>query len=137
MHLGFNFHELLKIDDLVVAPIADIGPRVIRVGTLPVDAVARDTIRVIAVNRGRTQERGDHALNELWKGIRECLPVLEDVARVARVVKLASSIRLSHIDGKLVPRAAWIAMPPAESKRQVGVAQANHVGGASGIRPLL
>jgi hypothetical protein len=33
-----DFEKLLKVDDLVIAPVADVAPGVLRVFDLPVDA---------------------------------------------------------------------------------------------------
>ena len=55
-----DLQELLQVDDLVVAPVADVGPRVALVRHLPLDAVAGDPVRVVAVRRGRAQEDADH-----------------------------------------------------------------------------
>src|SRR5690349_5412687 len=41
MYLRTDLHQFLQIDDLMVAPIADVGPRIIRFRKLPIDTFTR------------------------------------------------------------------------------------------------
>ena len=58
------FKELQQVDNLVVSPVTDVGPRVMRFDHLPVDAVAGDTIRVISIDRRGVDKLRDHARQE-------------------------------------------------------------------------
>ena len=47
-----------QVDDLVVAPVADVAPGIVRVLGLPVDAGAGDAVGVVAVGgRGVEEDR--------------------------------------------------------------------------------
>ena len=51
--------EPVEVDDLVVAPVPDVAPRVALVRDLPVAAVAGDPVGVVAVGGAGIQEDGD------------------------------------------------------------------------------
>jgi hypothetical protein len=123
-----DLQQLLQVDDLVVAPIADVGPRVARLGHLPLDAVAGDPVGVVAVGGGRAEEDADHPVDEPGERVRERLPVLEDVAPVALVVEPQAAVAVAHVDREAVPGAAGVAVAPTEGERQVRAAEPLEVG---------
>ena len=54
------FEQPEQIDKLVIAPIADVAPRVFGVVNLPVDALAGDPIGVVAVCGRGIEKHSDH-----------------------------------------------------------------------------
>ena len=87
MHLLRYLQQLLQVDNLMIAPIANIGPRVFRLWHLPLDAGAGDAIRIITVGGGGIEEFGDDARDVVGIGQGQRLPVLEDIAPVALVIE--------------------------------------------------
>ena len=118
-----KLQQLLQIDDLVITPVADIAPRVVRLLDFPVDAFLGDPVRVVAVHRRRIDELGDDVFDKL--GIAECqrLPVLENVAPVALVGQQPIAVFVFQFDGELVPGTTRVAVAAAEGDRQVLVAE--------------
>ena len=114
-----RLQELDQVDHLVVAPVADVRPRVRRLGHLPVDAGARDAVRVVPVGRRRVEEHRDHRLDVLRERPGQRLPVLEDVPPVALEVDARLTAGVGQGDRELVPRPARVAVPAAERQRQV------------------
>ena len=106
--------ELQQVDNLVVSPVTDVGPRVMRFDHLPVDAVAGDTIRVITIDRRGVDELRDHARQEGRKTAGQCFPVLEDITPVACVVQGISSVVVAQDDGELVPWATRVTVAATE-----------------------
>ncbi len=87
MKLLRQFEQFQQVDDLVVPPVADIAPGILRILDLPIDAFLGDAIRIVAVHRRCIDELGDHVFDELRIAERQCLPVLEDVAPVSLIGK--------------------------------------------------
>ncbi len=116
-----------EIDDLVVAPVADVAPGVIRVLHLPVDAGAADAVGVVPVCRRCVQEHGDELAQVAGIADAERLPVLEDVAPVA-LVAIDQLVTVVDADGVPVPRPARVAVAAAEGERQVAAQQACQLG---------
>jgi hypothetical protein len=75
--------ELREVDDLVVTPVPDGRPRVVRLRHLPIDAFVRDAVRVVAIRGRGVHELDDDALDEIWVRHAQRFPVLEDVAPIA------------------------------------------------------
>ena len=121
-----QFQQLGEVDDLVIAPIPDVGPRVIGFRHLPIDAGVRDTVRVVAVDGGGIDERADHRFDELGIGPGQRLPVLEDVPPVPLVAQLRVVAPAQH-DVELVPGSRGIAVSAAEGKRQELAHQAHEM----------
>ena len=69
----------------MVAPVADVRPRVLRLYHLPVYALGGNLIGVVAVNGGGVEELRDDTVCIERIGQGERLPVLEDVAPVALI----------------------------------------------------
>ena len=132
---GGPFEEFEQVDGLVVAPVADGSPVIVRLGDLPIDAGAGDAVGVVAVGGGGVDEFGDDAFAEGREGDAEGLPVLEDVAPVALVVEDAVAGGVAHADVETVPRAAGVAVAAAESEGQVFEGDAFEVGIAGGGEP--
>ena len=118
-----ELEQLLQVNDLVIAPVADVTPRIIRVLDLPVDAFLGDAIRVVTVDRRRVDEFGDHALDEFGKAERQRFPVLEDVAPVALVGEERLALGVADANRELVPWPARVAVTAPEGDRQVLVTQ--------------
>ncbi|MFG5409826.1 hypothetical protein ABXN37_19240 [Piscinibacter sakaiensis] len=119
-----RLHQAQQVDDLVVAPVADLAPGVVGLDHLPVDAGPADAVGVVAVGRHRAEEGGDHRAGVVRRAGEQGLPVLEDVAPVPLVVQHAAPRRIAHLDRETVPGPAGIAMAAAEGQRQVGQQQA-------------
>ena len=123
-----ELQELEEVDDLVVAPVADVRPRVVRLNLFPLEAILEHAVRVVAVEGGRVQELENHALDELGIRVHQGFPVLEDVAPVALVVQnLRPSFFVAQVDGEPVPGTAGVPVATAELQRQVLCAQALEV----------
>ena len=121
-----------QVDQLVIAPVPDVRPRVVGLDGLPVDALVRDAVRVVAVGRGGVDERRDDALQVAGVRAAERLPVLEDVAPVALVPSLPVAVVRLDVDGEVVPGTAGVAVAAAEAERQVRRAEALHLGAGFG-----
>jgi hypothetical protein len=62
-----------------------MAPGVVRFLDLPVDAFLGDPVRVVAIDRRRVDEFGDHVFDELGITESQRFPVLEDIAPIALV----------------------------------------------------
>ncbi len=114
-----QLQEAAEVDNLVVAPIADVRPRVLRLDDFPIDALGGNLIGVVAVCRSGIEELGDDAVGVVGIGEREGFPVLENVAPVALIGDKTMAVLVVDTDVEQVPRAARVAMAARESKRQV------------------
>ena len=83
MHFRADLHQFLEINDLMVAPIADVRPGIMGFGKLPIDALARDAVRVVSIDGSGIQESADHAFDIFRIGIGKCFPVLKNISPVA------------------------------------------------------
>src|ERR1700693_3898875 len=54
------FQQTQQINDLMVAPITDVAPRILGVADLPVNAVARDPVRIVTVCCRTVKEYMNH-----------------------------------------------------------------------------
>ena len=83
---GAEFHQFLEIDDLVVAPITDIGPGIIRFWNFPIDPVISNPIRVIST---AVVAFGKVAMifSTISERIRERFPILENVSPVSFIIE--------------------------------------------------
>ena len=88
-----DLQQLQEVNDLVVAPVPDVGPGIVRIEHLPVEAVAHDAVRIVAVGGGGVDELEDHALDVTGERQRQRFPVLEDVAPVALIVEYPLAVR--------------------------------------------
>ena len=120
--------EPQQVNQLVVSPVADVRPRVVGLDGLPVDALASDPVRVVAVGRRGVDEGRDDALQVAGVRAAERLPVLEDVAPVALVASLPVAVVRLDVDREVVPGTAGVAVAAAEAERQVRRAEALHLG---------
>ena len=108
-----------EVDHLVVAPVADVAPRVVLLDDFPIDPVAADPVGVVAIGGHGAEKDFDHRAHVLGLARDQRFPVLEDVAPVAFVVDDPPPARIPCADRELVPRSAWVAMASAEGQRQV------------------
>ena len=118
-----QLQQLEQVDDLVVAPVPDVAPGVVRLLDLPVDARLGDAVGVVAVHGRAIDELGDHVFREPREAECQGFPVLEDVAPVALVPVQRIAIPVPQPDGELVPRPARVAMAAPDGDRQVLEAQ--------------
>ncbi len=121
-----------QVDDLVVAPVADVAPRVGGVGHLPVDAVTRDPVGVVALDRGGVHELRDDVDEVGGRRLQQRLPVLEDVAPVALVRQQRVAPVVAHVDREAVPWSARVAVAAREAEWQVLEHEAHEVGVVGG-----
>ena len=115
----YGFQQLQQVDDLVVAPVADVAPGVCLVFHFPVDAVAADAVGVVAIGCHGAQEHRHHRSRITRFAGQQGFPVLEDVAPVAFIADETPAVLAAHPDGEAVPRAAGVAVAPAEGQWQV------------------
>ena len=80
------FQQLEQIDDLMVTPVPNVGPRVIRSQLFPFAAVLGQAIRVVAVGGCRVHEAADHGRREIRERHGQRFPVLENVTPIALIV---------------------------------------------------
>ena len=125
------FRELQKfeqVNDLVVAPVADVGPGIVGLDGFPVKSAFGDPVGVVAIEGGGVEKPENHAGHELGVGMCQGLPVLKNVAPVALVVKDLGAVSfVLGVDGEFVPGAAGVAVAAAELERQVLQAQPDQV----------
>ena len=108
-----------EVDDLVVAPVADVAPRVVRLDGLPVDPLVGDAVGVVAVGGGGADKRGDHVFQEERERAAQRFPVLEDVAPVALVAADRLAVRVAHLDVEVIPGARGVPVAAGEVEREV------------------
>ena len=60
-----ELEELQEVNDLVITPVSDVRPGVIRLNGLPFKPVLEDAVRVVPIKRRRVQELENHPLDEL------------------------------------------------------------------------
>jgi len=65
-----KLEEFQQIDDLVIAPIANIRPRIVGFNGFPIETAFGHAVGVIAVKSGCIEKFVNHSLNELWVGMR-------------------------------------------------------------------
>ena len=119
-----QLQKLLQVNDLVVVPVADVGPRIVRLRNFPIKARARYAVGVKAVGGRRVKKLGNHSSNVNRIAHRERFPVLENVAPVSFVVQNRLAKAVLQVNRKLVPRTAGVAVPARERKRKVFQIQA-------------
>src|ERR1039458_5100366 len=88
-----------EVDDLVVAPVADVGPGVVGIEHLPVETGTQEGVGVVPVSRRFIADLEDHALDAAGKRERQRLPILEDVTPVALVVEDPLAMLSLDLDG--------------------------------------
>ena len=93
-----EFEQAAEIDNLVVAPVADVRPRVLRLYHLPVYALGGNLIGVVAVNGSGVEELRDDTVRIERVRQGERLPVLEDVAPVALISNDTLAFGIVHAD---------------------------------------
>ena len=108
-----------EVHELVIAPVPDVAPRVLRVRHLPVDPVARDPVGVVPVGGRRVDEQRHHAGEVLGERDAHRLPVLEHVAPVALEADHGLAVVVLHPHREVVPRSARVAVASREAERQV------------------
>ncbi len=118
MEAAGPFQQPQQVDDLMIPPIANRGPGIVVVRHLPLDAGVRHPVGIVAIDGGGVDKLGDDAFEKLREAEAERLPILEDVAPVALVVKHALIVLVAHADAETIPRPARIAVAPAEGERQ-------------------
>ena len=116
-----------QIDDLVIAPVTDVAPRVVRVFDLPINTRARDAIRIVTIRRRSVQKDGDHGFETERITLREAFPVLKNVAPVALIIVKRLPRFIACADGETIPRTTRVAVATAKSKRQILAREANQL----------
>jgi len=131
-----DLEELLEVNDLVVAPVADVGPGVVGFDGFPVEAVFGDPVGIVSVEGGGVQELENHSVDESGIGMGQGLPVLEEVPPVPLIVEDFGAIGfVLDVYGKIVPGAAGVAMAAAEFEGEVFHGEPDQVG-VSGFQDL-
>ncbi len=82
-----KLQELLQIDDLVVAPVSNVRPWIVRLRHFPLDAIASDPVGIVAIGGRGVQELGDHPLDVGREGVGQRFPILENITPVALIVQ--------------------------------------------------
>ena len=114
-----EFEKSGQVPDLMIAPISDVAPRVVRLGRLPVDSLTSDSIGVESVGSRGVEKLRDHVVDPARIRESERLPVLEDVAPIPLVGEASFAVALLDADVEGVPRPAWIAVPTTEPDGEV------------------
>ena len=68
MQIVRQLEEFEQVNDLMVAPVANVGPGIVRIGCFPVDSKGGQAIRVIAIGSGCVEELADHAFDKARVG---------------------------------------------------------------------
>ncbi len=124
MESARQLEQFLQVNDLVIAPVADVAPGIVGLFDFPVDAFFGNPIGVVAVHRGSVDEFRDDALDKLRVTEGECFPVLENIAPVAFVGKQLVAVIVPEFDGELIPWPTWISVAATEPDREVFVCEA-------------
>src|ERR1035438_7520238 len=95
-----------------------------RICHFPINAVARNTVGVVAVGGRGIDKLADHGGCKAREGDGQRLPVLKDVAPVALVIQDALAAGIPCGDGKAVPGPARITVAAAEGEREIFPANA-------------
>ena len=114
-----QFYELAKVDNLMITPVANVGPGVFRLGFFPIDTLFRNAIGVITVRCRGANKLADNVLDESGCGGGQGFPVLKNIAPVTRIRQTFIAISRDNVDRKLVPGSGWVSMPAAERQRQI------------------
>ena len=114
-----EFEQAAEVDNLVVAPVADVRPRVLGLYHLPVYALGGNLIGVVAVNGSGVEKLRDDTVRIERVRQGERLPVLEDVAPVALISNDTLAFGVIDTDVKQVPRARRVAVAAGEGQRQI------------------
>ena len=101
------------------SPITDVRPGVFGFDHFPLEAFIRDTVGVITVCRGRVEELGNDMIRIERIAVRECLPVLEDIAPVALIAYHRLTFLILHADREQVPGSRRITVTTTERERQI------------------
>ncbi len=113
------FQQTQQVNDLMVAPIADVAPRILGVADLPVNAVARDPVGVVTVCRRSIKEYMNHLSEPGGIALREALPILENVTPVALIGVKRTALFVLDVDVESIPGTARVAVATAEAQRQI------------------
>ena len=119
MVVAREFEQPEQIDNLVIPPVADVGPGISRFENFPVDAVPGNTIRIVTVGSRGVDEFGNETFDVSRERKGKSFPVLENVTPVALVVQVLRPIGVFEIDGEVIPGSAGVTMPTAECQRQI------------------
>ena len=111
--------EFGEVDDLMVAPIADVRPRVVGIDNFPIDTFGCNAVRVVAIGRGCVEELGNDSVDVIGIRGRQGFPVLEDVTPVALIGNERFAFFVLDTDIEAVPRSRGIAMSARECQRQI------------------
>ncbi len=115
-----DLKKFLQVNNLVIAPIPDIRPRIIGLNGFPVEAVFGNPIWIVAIEGGSIQELENHTGNKFGIRMRQSFPVLKNIPPVTFVVQNFSTVCfIFNVYGKIIPRTARIAVPAAEFQRQI------------------
>src|ERR1035437_3474623 len=98
-----DLQQLEQVNDLVIAPVANVRPRVMRINYLPINTIARDAIRIVAVRSGGVDKAADHAGGKTRKRNSQRLPVLKNVPPVPLVVQDPRTIGITRGNEKAIP----------------------------------
>ena len=60
-----ELEELQEVNDLVIPPISDVRPGIVRLNGLPFKPTLEDAVRIVTIKRRRVQELENHPLDEL------------------------------------------------------------------------
>ncbi len=71
----------------MIAPIANVRPGVLGLRTLPINALAGNTVRVIAVGRGGVNKLGNHVGAKTGNRRTQRLPILKNISPITLVVE--------------------------------------------------
>ena len=76
----------------MIAPVANVAPRVVGLRNFPIDAFSSDPIRIEAIKRGGVDELQNEMIHPARVRQPQCFPVLENVTPVALVRQTTRTI---------------------------------------------
>ena len=127
INLCFEFQKFQKIDDLMIAPVTDRNPRIFWIRNFPIDSRCSHTVGIKTIHRGSIEKSGNKTVEKDRITPCECLPVLKNIPPISFVMVDWSPLFIMKSNVKLIPRTAWIAMPPTQNKRQVFRREADQI----------
>ena len=118
-----QFKKSTEVRDLVIAPVANIAPRVVGLRNFPVDAFSSDPVRIEAIKRGGIDELQNEMIHPTWVRQSQRFPVLENVTPIALVRQTTRTILVAHANVEHVPRPGGITMATSKPEGEVFIGQ--------------
>ena len=87
-----KLHKLQQINNLVIAPITNERPGIIRFNGLPFKTVLGYPVRVVAIKGGSVQKFVHHAFHKTRIRMSQCFPILKNIPPVTLIIENFGSV---------------------------------------------